>query len=417
MNLLHALLLALRNVRMHAFRSFLTVLGIVFGVCAVITTVSIIEGVSQKILEEVRAFGLENILVRSVRPTVLDKRNEKAETPWLLEYGLRREDLDILQRRVPTIRSVLAFREVRQEVWVDDRRADVQVSGTGARYPEVMRHGLSAGRFFHESENREAARVCVLGPKAREQLFGSREAIGRDVKIRSLYFRVVGILESLEVEGGDFRMENRDRMIFLPLETAERLLGLQTGNEKTPEVDLAVVQVAGEENVSITASVIETFLRDRHEQKDFEMVVPVELLAKMREIQWTAAIVAGAIAAISLLVGGIGIMNIMLANLAERRPEIGLRRAVGATRHDIVVLFLAESVILAMIGGALGIGLGVAGAFAVTTFAGHGVFRTVITPGSVLLGVVVSVAVGVISGSFPAFRASRLDPVVALREG
>lgn len=419
MNLFHALLLALKNVRMHKFRTLLTVLGIIFGVCAVITTLAIIEGASRKIMEEVRGFGLENIMLVSTRPTVLDKNDSQAQTPWLMDYGVREADVAVLLKTVPTIRSILSFRYIRQEVWTRDKKADVQIAGTSAGYADLMKQRLADGRFFLELENQRAAQVCVLGSGAREQLYPHQPAVGKHLKIRGLYLQVIGVLESSAVRGGgDLRMENLDNMVFVPLGTARRLAGQPGGgNEKTPEVDRAVVTIAGQEHVIATAAIVRRFLTARHTRPDFELVVPLELLRQIKEFQQTAAIVAGAIAAISLLVGGIGIMNIMLANVAERRPEIGLRRAVGATRQDILVLFLAEAVILSLCGGALGILLGVAGSYAVTMFAGYGVFEAAITPGSVAIGFAVSALVGILSGSFPAWQASHLDPVVALREG
>jgi putative ABC transport system permease protein len=288
----------------------------------------------------------------------------------------------------------------------------------------MRNHRIAKGRFFNDGEMQERANVCVIGAEMAESLFPLEPPIGRDVRVGSDYYRVVGVMEPRgkaarnDEATGDSKASAADRM-FVPLETArtrygEVLMKQRSGSFEAERVQLheVTVQVASREQVVDVANSIKDVMERNHKKKDYEVVVPLELLKRAERTKQIFNIVLGSIAAISLLVGGIGIMNIMLANVTERTREIGIRRALGAKRGDIVQQFVIEAVMLAAAGGLLGVFLGIAIPNGVTWFAG---MRTIVTFWSPVVAFTISALIGIVFGLYPAIRAAEMDPVEALR--
>ena len=415
--------LGLRSLWLHRLRSLLTVLGIVFGVCSVIAMLAIGEGASFEAQEQIKNLGSQNIIIRSVKPPEEQKVSDKGSQGFVLQYGLAYTDVKRLRETIPGITIVLPARKIREYVWNISRRVDSDVVGTVPWYPEMRNHRVAEGRFFTDEEMEAGASVCVLGSEMVPALFPLETAIGKHVRIGGNYYRVVGVMEpqgQLPANG-----ETKDpsqttsQRLFIPLQTArmrygEVLMRRRSGSFEAERVELheLTVKVASVENVTRVAEAITEMLERNHKKKDYEIVVPLELLQRAERTKQIFNIVLGSIAAISLLVGGIGIMNIMLASVTERTREIGTRRALGATRRDVVTQFLVESMMLSGAGGLIGVLLGITIPFVVSYAAG---MKTIITFWSPLLAFTISGLVGVLFGIYPAMRAAEMDPVEALR--
>jgi putative ABC transport system permease protein len=421
--------LGLRSLWLHRLRSLLTVLGIVFGVCSVIAMLAIGEGASYEAQQQIKNLGSQNIILRSVKPPEDRKVTEQANQSFVLEYGLNYTDLRRIRATIPGVTIVVPARVIREYAWNRSRRVDCEVVGTVPWYPEMRNHRVAAGRFFTDLDMEARASVCVIGAELVPLLFPLESPLGRQLRVGSHVYRVIGVMAPrTEVRtgtqppapgetAGPGRTETP--AIYIPLETArmrygETLFRLRSGTIEAERVALheVIVQVHRLEEVRSVAEAIRHLLEYGHARNDYEIVVPLELLRRAERTKQVFNIVLGSIAAISLLVGGIGIMNIMLASVTERTREIGIRRALGARRRDIVLQFLVETVLLSASGGLLGVLLGAAIPFAVSRLAG---MKTIITWWSPLLAFSISALVGVVFGLYPALRAARMDPVEALR--
>jgi len=414
---------------LHRLRSLLTVLGIVFGVCSVIAMLAIGEGASYEAQEQIKNLGSQNIILRSVKPPEDRKVSERAQQSFVLEYGLTHTDLRRIRATIPGVTVIVPARIIREYAWHLTRRVDCEVVGTVPWYPEMRNHPVAAGRFFTDFDMDARANVCVLGAELVPLLFPLETPLGRQIRIGTRYYRVIGIMApraEIRPRESELAAVNpaagpraETPRIYIPLETArirygETLIRQRSGTIEAERVALheVIVQVHRLEEVLPVAEAIRHLLEHGHDKKDYEIVVPLELLRRAERTKHLFNIVLGSIAAISLLVGGIGIMNIMLASVTERTREIGIRRALGARRRDIVLQFLVETVLLSASGGLLGILLGAAIPFAVTQWAG---MKTIITWWSPALAFGISALVGVVFGLYPALRAARMDPVEALR--
>ena len=415
--------LGLRSLWLHRLRSLLTVLGIVFGVCSVIAMLAIGEGASFEAQERIKNLGSQNIILRSVKPPEEQKVSDKGSQAFVLQYGLQYADAKRIRDTIPGITIVLPARKIREYVWNISRRVDCEVVATVPWYPEMRNHHLAEGRFFTDEEMESGASVCVLGSEMIPLLFPLETPLGKHVRIGGNYYRVVGVMEPLGQVPGEGESQDgaqaTSQRLFIPLETAklrygEILIRQRSGSIQAERVELheLTVKVASVDNVTRVADAITEVLERHHKKKDFEIVVPLELLQSAERTKQIFNIVLGSIAAISLLVGGIGIMNIMLASVTERTREIGIRRALGATRRDVVTQFLVESMMLSGAGGLLGVLLGITIPFAVSYAAG---MKTIITVWSPLVAFTISALVGVLFGIYPAMRAAEMDPVEALR--
>jgi putative ABC transport system permease protein len=420
--------LGFRSLWLHRLRSLLTVLGIVFGVCSVIAMLAVGEGASHEAQEQIRRLGSNNIIVRSLKPP--EEQKASSTRSYVVEYGLTYADIRCIRATIPGITIVLPERIIRNYIWNGGRRVDCEIVGTVPWYPEMRGHDVAKGRFFTDSEMEANTNVCVLVDAVAAELFPIDEPIGRNVRAGSDCYHVIGIMQpeaarpqtaagEQEKPGANSNAPGPAHRIYIPLSAAknrfgETLIKRRSGSFEAERVELheAIIKVARQENVIDTASVIADLLARNHKKKDYELIVPLELLRQAQRTKQIFNIVLGSIAAISLLVGGIGIMNIMLASVTERTREIGIRRALGAKRRDIVVQFLVETVILSGAGGLIGVALGMVIPFAITYFTR---MVTIITPWSPLLAFSISGLVGVVFGLYPAFRAANMDPVEALR--
>ena len=416
--------LAIRSLWLHRLRSLLTVLGIVFGVCSVIAMLAIGEGASFEAQEQIKNLGSQNIILHSVKAPEEQKISEKGSQSFLVDYGLTYKDIRSIRATIPGVTVVVPNRIIRDYVWNISRRVDCDISGTVPWYPEMRNHRVAQGRFFTDTDMDAGASVCVLGAEMVSALFPIDSPLGRDVRVGGNYFRVIGVMEP---RGNGAKTGETPQpgskpaayQMFVPLETVktrygEILMKRRSGSFEVERVQLheATVKVAELDQVLPVADAIKGVLEHHHKKKDYDILVPLEQLKQAEHTKRIFNIVLGSIAAISLLVGGIGIMNIMLATVTERTREIGIRRALGAKRRDIVTQFVVESVMLSGTGGVLGVALGIGIPYAVTYIAD---MKTIVTFWSPLIAFSISALVGVVFGLYPALRAAHMDPVEALR--
>ena len=404
-----ALAWSFENLAAHKLRSALTMLGMMFGVGAVIAMLSIGAGAEQEALQMIERLGLRNLVVRA--RTLEGSELAEARTKSM---GLSMRDIDAIREAVSDVEAVAA--RVAIEPWIvlaAGRKTDARVLGVSEDWAAVVAVTLAEGRFLDRQDRLQHAQVCVLGAAARRDLFGVQAALGRAVKVNDVWLAVVGVL-SAESEGGSsfqgVSLGSTAREIYVPVSTALRKFERDPKDSPLEEV---VVRLTNQNAARRTAVVLATLLDRLHNGvADYELVVPESLLRQSQKTQHLFNLVMGCIAGISLVVGGIGIMNIMLASVLEQTREIGVRRAVGARRRDIRFQFLAAAFTISVLGGALGVLLGAGIAQTVALLAG---WPTVVTWSSIALATGVSGAVGVASGLYPAQHAAALDPVEALR--
>jgi putative ABC transport system permease protein len=419
-----AMRLGIRSLWLHRLRSLLTMLGIVFGVCSVIAMLAIGEGASYEAQEQIKSLGSQNIIIRSSKPPDDQKVSDQGSQSSVLQYGVTYTDAQRISETIPGVTVILPARNIRDYVWNISRRVDCEIVGTVPWYPAMRNHRVVSGRFFTENDMDARTSVCVLGAEMVPLLFPLESPLGKHVRVGGDYYQVIGIMEARGHEAKtDDSTESKDKSavyrMFVPLETVKMrygdvLMRRRAGSFEAEHVELheLTVKVASLEEVTGVADAIKAVMERNHKKKDYQIDVPLEMLRRAERTKQIFNIVLGSIAAISLLVGGIGIMNIMLASVTERTREIGIRRALGARRRDIVVQFLVETVMLSGIGGILGVLLGVTIPFIVSHAAG---MKTIITLWSPLLAFSISALVGVIFGIYPAIRAANMDPVEALR--
>jgi putative ABC transport system permease protein len=421
--LLRAMRLGFRSLWQHRLRSLLTVLGIVFGVCSVIAMLAIGEGASYEAQEQIKSLGSQNIIIRSVKPPDEQKVSQGSQS-YVLDYGVTYTDAERIRDTIPGVAVTLPVRDIHEFVWNISRRVDCEIIGTVPWYTSMRNYRVGRGRFFNADDMNSRASVCVLGAEMVSSLFPLQSPLGRDVRVGGDYYRVIGIMETRGHEpagagAADNKAKPASYQMFVPLETikmryGELQINRRSGSIEAQRVELheLTVKVDKLEEVTGVAAAIKAVMEHNHKKKDYQIDVPLEMLRRAERTKQIFNIVLGSIAAISLLVGGIGIMNIMLASVTERTREIGIRRALGARRRDIIVQFLVETVMLSGIGGIMGVLLGIIIPFIVSHTAG---MRTIITLWSPLLAFTISALVGVVFGIYPAVRAANMDPVEALR--
>ena len=416
-----------RSIWTRKLRSLLTALGIVFGVCSVISMLAIGEGASYEAQQQIKELGSQNIIIQSVKPTDTSTGGEETRS-LILEYGVTYRDLAQIQSTVPGVNVVVPNRRVKDFIWFLSNNVDATAIGTVSWYPKMRSRELIKGRFFTQVEVDSRTNVCVLTEKLANKLFPLHSPVGKTVRMRTSYFRVIGIIEdqvdASKIEDGDgatpIESASGEGMeMFIPITTQEDHFGevlfkYRSGSFEAEKVELheVTVQVESADHVVPCAKAVQTILERNHSEQDYKITVPLELLKRAERTKQIFNIVLGSIAAISLIVGGIGIMNIMLATVTERTREIGIRRALGAKKNDIVLQFLIETILLSGIGGLIGVGLGLAIPRLISHFAG---MQTIIEIWAPTIAFSISVVIGVVFGIYPAMRAAAMSPVDALR--
>ncbi len=399
------------NLLLHKLRTLLTMLGMIFGVAAVLSMLSIGAGAQQQVMAFIEDLGVRNVIVEA-RETTEFQANQKVRQQ---SPGLTFQDLRAIQASVPGLDVVTARKRFTPTRVVPKPDTEVPtVYGVEPVYQQIANLRVSSGRFYGDDEAARAAPVCVLGEAARWRLFGDTDPIGKFVKVNEQWFEVIGVVGPQAVaqgEVGGIPAQDRNNLIYVP--TSAAILRLEDNySALRDEIDGVFIRLASETDITSAAAIVRGVLENSHRgASDYSLIVPAELLAEQQRTKRIFDIVMVALASISLLVGGIGIMNIMLANVMERTPEIGLRRAIGATRVDIVRQFVLETTMIAVAGGAIGLALGLAMSRGIASFAG---WSTIVTGWSLLLAFLVSVVVGLVSGVYPAMKAAELDPVQAL---
>jgi putative ABC transport system permease protein len=399
------------NLRAHKLRSALTMLGMIFGVAAVIAMLSIGAGAQQQVIAFIEQLGVHNVIVeaREAGDSQTLQRVRK------ISAGLSFQDLRSIQTNVDGIVSSTARKKLLPTKLLPKPQGDVpMVYGVSPPYQKIAGLSVTRGRFFSDDEDKVAAAVCVLGQAATAGLFGGADPIGQFVKVNQQWFRVIGIAGpqlTAQADVAGLPAQDRNNLIYVPLYSA--ILRLEDSlSWQKDEIDAVYVTLSPAANVVSAGAVMRGLLDTSHRgASDFSVIVPAELLAEQERTKRLFEIVMVAIASISLLVGGIGIMNIMLASVMERTREIGVRRAIGATRHAIVRQFLVETTMITVTGGAIGTIVGIVLSQLVAYFAG---WSTIVSVVSVAIACVVSVSIGIVFGLYPAMRAAGLDPVRAL---
>ncbi len=409
--------LGIENLLLHKLRSFLTMLGVVFGVGSVVAMLSVGEGASKEALEQIRKVGSNNIIITSVKS--MEEESSSTTRVFLSMYGLTYKDHQRIADTFMTIKKTAPVKLIKKEGRLGERSLELRVVGTSPAWFELVKRPLEAGRQIVLSDMEGQAAVAVLTEYGARRLLATRNTIGQNLRIGSNNFKIIGIVKS---EGGkteDIQLPDQEVDAYIPINVARSYYGdttrkLSAGSfeMKRVELDQVIVEVRRMEEVESTAKGIQTMLERYHDKKDYVISVPLALLRQAEATKRTFNIVLGAIAGISLLVGGIGIMNIMLASVTERTREIGIRRAVGAKKKQIITQFLIETVVLSTIGGIVGLGLGIFIPLLITYFSG---MPTYITLWSILLPLFISAFIGIIFGLYPAVRAANVDPIVALR--
>ncbi len=430
--------LGLKNLRLHMLRSVLTSLGIILGVAAVIIMVSIGEGKKQDALREIEVLGATNVIVRSFRPA--ESRSFGGEQrSFVAKFGLKREDLRRIEHFIDDAAGIVALKSVGDETSYADKRMISQTFGTTPGLQSIANLTVERGRYLSDDDIERRTNVAVIGADVAKQFFPMEDPLGKEFRIGSSdLFRVVGVLRPIGLAGGTgSALVGRDLNddIHIPITTAEvvfsdTIFRRQSGSFSGEEVEISEIYVMAPntESVLSTAERVDRILRAGHpELEDVELIVPWELLESAKRTARMMNILLVTIAGISLLVGGIGIMNIMLASVTERTREIGIRRALGATKQNIVLQFLVETGSLSAIGGIVGIGLGVGvaigyevvGAWVIEIardyFDTSPSSNTQVTGWSIIASFIVATATGLVFGIYPAIVAARQDPIVALR--
>jgi len=436
---LRAWRLGVRSLWLHPLRSSLTILGILVGVASVIWLLAIGEGISIAAQRQIESLGADNIIVRSIKPR---RDTSDADVGGVVQYGLTRRDFERLLATIPTIDRALPVRELKREFRRQDRLVDGRLVGCTPEYAAINHLDIDRGRFVSDADLRLKRNVCVLAGETARRLFPIEDPLGRSVRVENLYYVVVGVAAPRAPSaaiGGSFAAQDYSSDVYIPITELWSRIGdwvitRRSGSfeGEALEISQITLRIKSVDQVLETAQVVKATLQEFHRDGDFGVTVPLELLERARTTRIMFMIFMGIIAAISLVVGGIGIMNIMLATVTERTREIGIRRAIGAKRKHIARQFLVETVVLSIVGGVFGVTAGLT-CGPVTRIARDllteafpsamrdlpQVIRDVrpeIVGWSIPLAFGISVVIGVVFGLYPALRAAAMSPIEALRD-
>lgn len=411
------ILLGVENLLLHKLRSFLTMLGVVFGVGSVVAMLAVGEGASKEALGRIEKLGSTNIIINSVK--ALEDETANTQRSIMNMYGLKYLDYQRINESFQGVKQVAPAKLVRKESRVGANTLELRIVGTTHEWFELVPREILAGRVFAKKDEQDISAVAVLTEYGARKLLATKNTIGQTVQIGGDSFEVIGIIKTESGQAGNIQIPDQQVDAYIPLSTVKKYFGdiffkRTSGNFTIELVELhqIIVQADSTDNVEATAAGIERMLQNSHKKKDYEISVPLSLLKEAEATKRTFNIVLGSIAGISLLVGGIGIMNIMLASVTERTREIGIRRAIGAKRSQIIIQFLIETVVLSTLGGIVGLAVGIAIPCIITYFAK---MPTVITLSSILMPLFISVGIGIVFGLYPAVNAANVDPIIALR--
>jgi putative ABC transport system permease protein len=399
------------NLMLHKLRTLLTMLGMIFGVAAVVAMLSIGAGAQQQVMAFIEDLGVRNLIVEARETTEFQAfQKVRQQSP-----GLSFRDVRAMQATVPGLEIVSARKRFTPSQVMPKPQGELPVVyGIETSYRQIANLKIAAGRFFTDDEAARAAAVCVLGEAARARLFGVADPLGKFVKVNGQWYQTIGVAGAQAVAQTDVAGvpgQDRNNVIYVP--TGAAMFRLEDNySQFRDEIDGVYLRLKADADVIAAAATVRGILAASHRgADDYSLVVPAELLAEQQRTKRIFDIVMVALASISLLVGGIGIMNIMLASVLERTREIGVRRAIGAKRTDIIRQFVMETTMIAVAGGTLGLVLGASMSRLIASFAG---WSTIISGGSLALAFSVSVLIGLVSGVYPAMKAAGLDPVQAL---
>jgi putative ABC transport system permease protein len=410
-----SIFLAVKSLFANKLRSSLTMLGIIIGVGSVITLMSIGRGAQAQITSTIEDLGSNQLTVISQTPGATGIAAMQTATP-----SLTIADAEAILSRIPYVTSVSPVSENFVEISYKDESATTVIEGTTPEFEQIYNYKVASGRFITDRDIARKDNVVVIGSKTAEDLFGDEDPVGKEVKLSGRKFTVVGVLEE---KGGQMMGVSMDEILIAPITTTQMRLFPRQTQRGEEAVQSIVVQVTDIDLADAISEDITELLRKRHridddEKDDFAIITNEQILGMFNQITGIFTILLGAIASISLLVGSIGIMNIMLVSVTERTREIGLRKAVGAKRRDILLQFLFEAAVLSLAGGAIGIIGGWIISFLISKIDLGGItLETVVSPDIVILAISVSVSIGLISGIYPAMRAARLNPIDALHYG
>jgi len=404
--------LGLQNLVLHRLRSLLTMLGMIFGVAAVVSMLSIGAGARQKVMALISQMGVHNLIVEAKETTEWQAHSKIRK----ISPGLTFQDYRVIRDDVGDLVASTPRKRMTPSKTIPKSLEDVPVVyGVNPSYTEIAGLHLLEGRFFDQNEESRGASVCVLGAAAKSSLFGASNPVDQYLKVNEQWFRVIGVAGpqlSSRTEVAGLPAQDLNNIIYVPLNAA--ILRLEDSySDVRDEIDGIYLNLPENADMPAVAQVVRAILNSSHHGAgDFSIIVPAELLAEQQRTERLFNVVMVAIASISLLVGGIGIMNIMLASILERTREIGVRRAVGARQSDIVRQFVVEAMLISFGGGVIGIAFGFVMSRLIALLAG---WSTIVTASSIALAFLVSISVGLVFGIYPATKAARLDPVEAIR--
>jgi ABC-type antimicrobial peptide transport system permease subunit len=425
--------MGIKSLALHPLRSLLTILGIFIGVASVIWLLAIGEGISDKAQKQIAELGANNILLTSSPPSATQTTRRTSYTP----YGVTLDDFRRMEASIPSIEKCVPIKELlRRELRFGERSVSGRVVGITPAYLDLNRAEIDRGHFITDTEVLQNLKVCVLAAGLARELYQHQDPVGTSIHIEGDYYRVVGVMKDRSASAavpGVVKAQDYSRDAYIPISTLWARIGdfYSRTADGVPITSQVTVKVREQEKVVETADIIRSMLAKFHEQEDYRITVPLELLEQARNTRLMFIAMMGLIAAISLVVGGIGIMNIMLATVTERTREIGIRRALGARRRDITLQFLIETLALSIVGGITGILGGLIcepGMAALMSFLQQSFPRMmkalpesiqsvtpIIVPWSIPLAVCIAMAVGVIFGLYPAYRAAAMNPIEAFR--
>tara|TARA_R110002049_G_scaffold308770_1_gene514002 strand:+ start:16791 stop:18146 length:1356 start_codon:yes stop_codon:yes gene_type:complete len=433
---------AFRSIKTNKFRTFLTALGIIFGVAAVITMLAIGNGAEKEILSQLELVGVNNIVVTPIPDNEdpeasSDENEEESSEPKRFSKGLDILDALSVKDNIPSVQIVSPEIILNTYVINSGKQNSVKLIGVTSSFFESSNIGIEKGHFFSEYQAENALPVCVIGRKVEKKLFTGESALGKQIKVKDVWLQVIGIIEEKLIsdkaqENLGIRDLNQD--VYIPIKTflvrykdrkiiVDDLSASNSSNQNGPkkreprgnyhQIDKLTVQVSNSDELKATAEVLSKMLKRRHNDVlDFEITIPIQLLKQQQKTKQIFNVVLSIIAGISLLIGGIGIMNIMLASVLERTKEIGIMRAIGATQEDVILQFLSESVLISVGGGIVGIIVGIIGAYIIEIASG---IETILSLDSILVSFFIAVIIGLIFGILPAKAAANKRPIEALR--